>query len=215
VVSQTITVQDQSGIAPGITLINPLQNALFHFPSGGNVTSAQSFSLSVGVTASANAIRTETIQYTLVNKDLMKFPAGSCKTTLNGFSIEGDLRIKEFIHDKVSVAALGDTTLGLRRPGASAFNNFTEEITFVAAYGGTLTPTWKLARISANTSSNLLVGERIITNDLVITLGKFKTGYKPDTDLNAPPELDPYAMAQHISRVQATAIAVSITGQSH
>jgi hypothetical protein len=38
-VSQTITVEDQTGLSPGISAITPFQNGLFPFPasSGGNV----------------------------------------------------------------------------------------------------------------------------------------------------------------------------------
>ena len=65
-VSQTITVEDQTGLSPGITPTTIFKNGFFPFPaaSGGNVTVAQSFSFSLGGTASANALRTETIQYT-------------------------------------------------------------------------------------------------------------------------------------------------------
>jgi hypothetical protein len=64
-VTQTITVEDQTGLAPGISAITPFKNGLFPFPAsiGGNVLLPQSFSFNVGGTASANALRTETIQY--------------------------------------------------------------------------------------------------------------------------------------------------------
>ncbi len=83
-VTQTITVEDQGGVAPGITLINPLQNAVFHFVSGGNVVSAQSFLFNVGATASANSLRTETIQYTFRNKDILNLPRKACTQTSSG-----------------------------------------------------------------------------------------------------------------------------------
>ena len=214
-VTQTITVEDQGGVAPGVTLVRPMQNAIFRFPTGGNVTAAQSFTFGFGITASANALRTETIQYTFRNRDVLGLPEASCKKGYNGVLIDGDLRIREFIHDKATIAALRNTTLGLGGAGVTAFNTFTEEITFVAAYGGTATPTWKLARISANTSSNLLVGQRTITNDLVITLGPLKNPRWDPRKSNVPAELIQSAMNQHNTRVQAAAIAVSITGQSH
>jgi hypothetical protein len=55
-VTQTITVEDQTGLSPGISTISPLQNKIFTFPaaSGGNVTVAQSFSFNLGGTASAS-----------------------------------------------------------------------------------------------------------------------------------------------------------------
>jgi len=202
-VTQTITVEDQSGLAPGITAIKPLTN----LAAGAIVTNTESFSLSFGGTASANALRTETIQYTFSHKDLLKYYKGqSCKN--NGVMIDGDLKIREFIYDKAQIADSGNASLvgtGLKAYQAPPFNTFTEELTFVASYGGSFTPTWKLARISANTSSNLIIGQRTNTNDLIITLGPVK---KPTT---VPITLSDSAMTQHNARVNAAAIAVSVT----
>ena len=155
-ISQTITVEDQSGLAPGISTITPLQNVIFPFASGGNVVSPQSFSISIGGTASANALRTETIQYTFRNRDILLYTdPDTCMSTEPGVMIDGDLKIREFIYDKATIAALGNASLvgGGKNPWQRpVFNTFTEEITFVAAYGGTFTPTWKLARLTANTT---------------------------------------------------------------
>jgi hypothetical protein len=208
-VTQSITAEDQSGLAPGVTLIQPLQNAIFTFPSGGNVLSPQSLTYSVGATASANALRTETIQYTFANRDLLQFGTVCSRLQRSGVFIDGDLKIREFIYDKAAIAASGNATIVGARP---AFNTWTEEITFVAAYGGTATPTWKLARITANTSSNLLVAQRTNTNDLIITLGPLGPGQPKK---GKPLELGQNAMNQHNARVSAAAIAVSIAGQSH
>jgi hypothetical protein len=217
-VTQSITVEDQTGLAPGISAITPFKNVVFPFPTaqGGNVVSPQSFSLSIGGTASANALRTEMIQYTFRNSDILLYTdPQTCMSKQPGVMIDGDLKIKEFIYDKATIAALGNASLvgGGQRPWQRpVFNTFTEEITFVSAYGGTVTPTWKLARLTANTSSNLLAGERTNTNDLIITLGPLASP-KPKAD--RPVELVAAAMNQHNARVSAAAIAVSIQGQSH
>ena len=211
-VTQSITAEDQSGIAPGITLVQPLQNAIFTFPTGGNVTSAQSFSVSLGATGSANALRTETIQYTLSNRDLLRLLDPDCLNHQHGVLIDGDLKIREFIYDKAAIAASNNAILSGSSSQRPSFNTWTEEITFVAAYGGTATPTWKLARLTANASSNLAVAERTNTNDLIITLGPLAAG-QPKKD--KPLELTQSAMNQHNARVSAAAIAVSISGQSH
>ena len=138
--------------------------------------------------------------------------------------IDGDLKIREFIYDKAQIWAAGNATYVGAGPNAyqlNPFNTFTEEITFVASYGGSFTPTWKLARISVNAASNLIVGQRTNTNDLVITLGPIKVltdkkGNPIDmANGNFPLQLEDIAVNQHQARVQAAAIAVSITGQSH
>jgi hypothetical protein len=212
-VTQSITAEDQSGLAPGLTFVQPMQNAIFTFPTGGNVVSPQSFSVSVGATASANALRTEMIQYTFSNRDLLRLIGPDCLSHQpSGVLIDGDLKIREFIYDKAVIAASNNAILSGSASQRPSFNTWTEEITFVAAYGGTATPTWKLARLTANASSNLVVAERTNTNDLIITLGPLGAG-QPKKD--SPLELTQSAMTQHNARVSAAAIAVSISGQSH
>jgi len=217
-VTQSITAEDQSGLAPGITSINPFQNGVIQFPVGGNVVSPQSFSVSVGGTASANALRTETIQYTFRNRDILRLanPETCTRELPGGVLIDGDLKIREFIYDKALIARLNNASLVAGDD--SPFNTFTEEITFVAAYGSSFTPTWKLVRLTANTSSNLIVAQRTNTNDLVITLGPLNPAWIPRPNKpipRGPVELTQAAMTQHNTRVQAAAIAVSVIGQSH
>lgn len=122
--------------------------------------------------------------------------------------IDGDLKIKEFIFDKAVVAAAGNGAWDTKRP---PYNSWTEETTFVSAYGGSITPTWKLARLTANTSSNLVVAQRTNTNDLIVTLGPLQS--RSEAQKNPPFsafQLTASAMNQHNARVQANAIAVSV-----
>jgi hypothetical protein len=238
-VTQTITVEDQTGLSPGISTINPFQNGFFPFPaaSGGNVTIPQSFSFNLGGTASANSLRTETIQYTFKNDDLLSLYQKNrrCKEALTkGVMIDGNLKVREFIYDKALIAHSSNLQLvpppGVRAIEIPPFNVFTEEITFIASYGASATPTWHLARLTANASSNLLVTQRTNTNDLVITLGPVKCPAPPPPPrphglpalpdaqtcpLKGPVVLTDGAMMQHQARVSANAIAVSVTGQTH
>jgi hypothetical protein len=180
-VTQTITVEDQTGLSPGISAVAPLPNSVLAFPAsnGGNVTLPQSTSVSVGGTASANGLRTETIQYTFRNQDLLDSYNSGCLSTINGVMMDGNLKIAEFIYDKASVSLSHAIQLASDDPYVPGFNTFTEEITFVATYGASVTPTWHLARLTANTSSNLLVAQRTNTNDLIITLGAIKCPAPP------------------------------------
>jgi hypothetical protein len=150
--------------------------------------------------------------------------AAKCGNTGFGVLIDGDLKIQEFLLDKAQIVAAAN---GLWDPKKGApYNAWTEEITFVSAYGGTITPTWKLARISSNASSNLLVAQRTNTNDLVITLGPLEPcqqGWVKEAEKNrcplgineSPLQLTAAAMNQHNARVSANAIAVSVSNQSH
>ena len=45
------------------------------------------------------------------------------------------------------------------------------EITFVIIYGGNVTPSWKLVRVSANQGSTLFSAQRSKTQDLTISMG--------------------------------------------
>jgi hypothetical protein len=236
-VTLSMTVEDQTGLSPGVSFIKPLPNVVFPFATGGNVTSAQSFSASIGGTGSVNALRTETIQYTIKNKDAIRY--ADCGNKGSGVLIDGDLKIREFVFDKAQIVTSGSGLWDVKNP---PYNTWTEEITFVASYGGTATPTWHLARISANTSSNLVTAQRTNTNDLVITLGPLDPcqqkqpppaappphgapppgGLPPAAQPGCPPgvatgplELSAAAMNQHNTRVQASAIATSVTGQTH
>jgi hypothetical protein len=113
-VTLTITVEDQTGLSPGVSLLQPLNNVLFPFATGGTVTSAQSFSFSVGGTASVNGLRTETIQYTVRNKDATAH--SNCGNIGDGVLIDGDLKIREFIFDKVQIVAGGNGSVGPEKP---------------------------------------------------------------------------------------------------
>jgi len=222
-VTLAITVEDQSGVNPGLSLMTPLQNRVFTFPTGGNVTSSQSFSLGIGGSATAAATRSETIQFTYTNAGLLKAadsfiseqPDGyACKARQDGLMIESDLKIWEFIYDKAIIAATGNAAAAVpatrlesqevkdkdgkpvlddkgkpktklvpvQIPGVLTkhlswplYNTFTENITFTTTLGGNVTPTWKLARVSANTSGNLLSATRTNTNQLTITMGPIQT----------------------------------------
>jgi hypothetical protein len=212
----TITAQEQSGLSPGISIINPLRNVISTFPTGGNVVSTQSFALNIGVSGSANATRTETIQFTFLNSALVKFGQDHpiCTQFQKGIMVDGDLKIRHFIYDKAEIAALGNASLFNGRPYNPAiawqypiYNTFTEEITFVATLAGNITPVWKLAHLAANSNANLAAAQRIYTNDLVITVGPIGT---PPSD-TAPAALSTSAQNQHNARVQGSATATSIS----
>jgi hypothetical protein len=106
-VTLSMTMEDQTGLAPGVSTIQPLQNVVFPFPVGGNVISPQSFSSNFGGTASVNALRTETIQFTFRNKVARAY--SRCNGSRSGVLIDGDLKIREFIYDKTVVASLGNS----------------------------------------------------------------------------------------------------------
>jgi hypothetical protein len=223
-VTLTFTALQQSGINAGALLTNPFRNGLRVFPAanGGNVTVGQSFSLGVGGTAAANASQTQTIQYTVRNSDIVnseRFPNGECPQLENGVQINSNLKIAEFIYANAELAYLNNVNSALKSPvkldpryrsirDVPVFNTFTNDVNFVAAFGGSVNPTWKLMDITTNSPGTLLGVENTYTNDLVVTVGQLAN--------NAVPfQLDSAGAAQHQNRVAANAIATSIQGQSH
>jgi hypothetical protein len=71
-------------------------------PSSTKVLHADAWGWRLGI---GYASRTETIQFTNVNRDLMAFPSKftnkypSCNEFKDGIMINGDLKIKQFIYD--------------------------------------------------------------------------------------------------------------------
>jgi hypothetical protein len=151
----------------------------------------------------------------------------ACKTYQSGVMIESDLKIWEFTYDKAIIAANGNAaayvpvevktgsklvngkmvpeykTVGYtKHPSWPLYNTFTANITFTATFGGNVTPTWKLARISANTSGNLLSATRTNTNQLTITLGPIQT----QPSATAATQLSSGAQTQHDNTVLSNQI---------
>lgn len=229
-VTLTITAQDQSGVSPNISTFAPFHNIIRTFPTGGPVTISRSVAWTAGVSGAATATRTETIQFTYLNSDLLvlgrNYP--TCDSMRTGVQIDGDLQIRQFLFDKAMIARYGNASLFDQRSASfphiakrdkpfapwqwAVFNTFTEEITFVAAFGGSVTPTWKLSPVSFGTTGTLVAAERTYTNDLIITVGPLGANVPSAT---TPISLDTSAQNQHNARVQANAIATSIQGQQH
>lgn len=211
-VTLTMTALDQSGVNPGVTVINPFLNGVRIFPVNGNFTSPQSFSFGIGASGAANATRTETIQFTLLNSDLVDFATlgSKCTYRTDGFQVDAELKISDFLFTKTFVSKIAN--LGGRNDPSSdrwpSYNTFTEELTFTTVFGGSVTPTWKFMRVTADTNASLAAIQRTFTNDVIITVGPVSS---PPTK-NKPASLDSNAQNQHNAKVQANAIATSIKG---
>jgi hypothetical protein len=203
-VTLTITAEDQSALNPGVSFTNPLP-------------STQSFTLGLGASGSANTTRTETIQFTYINDDLWAFARLNaksngghvpCDSYQKGLMVDSDLKIAQFINDKVAIGSLGNGSSAYR--GWYPFNTFTENLSFVASFGGNVTPTWKLTKFAANSSGTFLSATRTKTNQLTITIGPIGT-YASEY---GPTQLSSAAQAQHNTQTSAGAISTAITNQS-
>jgi hypothetical protein len=98
-----------------------------------------------------------------------------CVTANDGLApIGGDLGIEQTLesalHTSDSFYVDSDVIKG------GPFDTITHHVNFTVVAGGTVTPTWKLVRFSADTSGTLLGANRTQYDDLLITLGPTQLG---------------------------------------
>ena len=191
IVTLKLVVEDQSALSPNASFLTPLANM-------------QSFMLGLGGSGTANATRTETIQFMfadgeLYNDAIQNVRAGltDCQGWQKGVLIESNLKIGQFIYDKAFAAS----TLVLRDRVATTapFSQLQFEINFVASFGGNITPTWKFTRTSVNSSGTLFSATRTNNDDVRCTLGPINTDTK----------------ALHNAAVTGTSTALASQGLTH
>lgn len=182
-VNLKLVVDDTGNFNPGVSIIDPMRNVISTFPTGGNVTSAQNFTLGLGLQTSTQATRTETIAFTYLLGDLMahvKENRGG-KEAVGQYSGEdcvgygrvpilGTLKIDDFIIAKAGLAAGGDPIPNNGK--VSPFTVFSDEVQFIVTVSGNVNPVWKLVHVSANVgNSPLFNASRKRTQTVTITMG--------------------------------------------
>ena len=131
-----------------------------------------------------------------------------CSRREDGIMIDSDLRIGDFIYDKATLAATEvETTVAVTNP---QFSTFQEDITFVGAIGGNVTPSWRFTRVSANTAGTFASATRTTTGDVLVTLGALAK----DKDGNLLPMLAQQSAAQHDAGVIGGSVATQVNSQS-
>jgi hypothetical protein len=192
-VTLKLVVEDQSALNP---------NASFLTPFG--LKGAESFTLGIGGSGTANATRTETIQLTFPNRQLYNEArqnrrAGiiDCKDLQKGVLIDSNLKIAQFIYDKAFVAST--LVPPNKKTSTSPLSQIQFEINFVASFSGNITPTWKFKRTNVNSSGTLFSATRTDTDDVLITLGPLNTDTR----------------ALHNAAVTGTSTGLAIQGLAH
>ena len=217
-VTMKLTVDEKSSLNPNASFTQPLRNAVSYFKTGGNVTTPQLFTAAVGLQASADATRVETIGYTLnfsdwFGPDVKHTRENPCQPQ-SSVLIESELKIDEFILNKVIISQDDGILQGVRndpvgskaakpkadKKSSSPFTAFSDEITFVVVYGGSLTPTWKLVNVTGIANSPFFNATRTRTNDITIAMG--------------PPNSDEVT-AVHNAQLIGQAVATAIQSQQH
>jgi hypothetical protein len=189
-VSFVLTVDEKGGLSPGFSLSEP-----FSLPNKG-----QLFSLSGGVNGSSDITRKETVGFTFSIPKLLQEGSIEQKcSNENGILTHSDLKIADFVKVKSNLAKIPGTIAG-------PYTAFTYQTTFVIAYGGNITPTWKLVRFTANPGGSFFTTSRSKTNDLVITFAELTPPPAP----GAPPQMSQTGQEQHSAALIGNAIASSI-----
>ena len=202
-ISLVLAVNDKAAFTPGISINDPLENAVSVFAKDGNVTTGQNRSLGLGATLSSDATRTETIGFFYAFEDLLKNDVirfDQCERETGRF-LSGDLKISDFIRKGMSFS----NTSGVlsRQDKQSPYQTFTYEVKFIITQGASVTPAWKLLRVSVDQAGTLLAGSRVRTDDLTITMGKVE-------DKKPSPALE----QQHLANLIGQAVANSLQNRA-
>jgi hypothetical protein len=192
-------VDESSALNPGVALITTLPNAITTFgPGVPSVSTGQSRSIGFGGALSSTATRIDKFDPSYSVRYLMipDGPYSPCTDPKNDpfrkigwepdssspFVIEGDLGIRGWLVGATIVNTLiaseTDTGGGNSKGGGSGGGGgglktdaISYEIKFVIVSSANVTPTWKLVKVSANSSGTFFSTGRTRTHDLIITIG--------------------------------------------
>jgi hypothetical protein len=205
-VSLTLQVEELSGLNPSAS--GSEQWGIFH---GKFLTYPETSFLGLGGNLSAHSTRAENITFSYANAQLLANeysartpgnPNGvDCSKGMNGIQIESDLKLDQFIWDKATVAVSENATSKVEVGGLkeNPFGVFQNQLTFVASFGGNVTPTWHIEQVILNPSSPFFNATRTKTDTLIITLGPLKN--------RQPPVLADEAQVQHTAAAIGAATA--------
>jgi hypothetical protein len=170
-----LVVDEKGTLNPGASFKQLLPSDVTTFANKTTVTTPQSFSLGIGGLLSADATRTENVDYTFVVKShFLDNQTGlveerECRG-YDGILLEGDLKIKDWL-DGVTFPYYLPQNVDPTPPDV-----LSHEVAFVVVASGNITPTWSLVRVSANTAGSLAAAGRTKTGDVIISLGQPKAG---------------------------------------
>lgn len=137
------------------------------------------FSLSGGLTASADAIRTDKIYFYYLIKDLEHYrcptgiqPRGPVSSPL----IQNRLKFRDYLFDVLLPVGNGEINLPTNPAGALSTNVLYYEVSFEIINSGNLTPAWTFTRVLVNPAGTTFASAtRDRTHDLQITMGPGNT----------------------------------------
>lgn len=197
-VTYIITVDEKSSFNPGVSYKNPFRKMGTFFSLGG------------GLQISSEAQRRETGAVTYDFKDLLKDPRPSNCEVRNGVLIHSNLKIADFISNKVFTTRVPGTVpttlhvIDTSKP--QVLNAFSDELTFTVIYGGSATPTWNFIRLSVDPVAPLISAARSKIQYASITLGPVTENASPVKAARLAPEAELIDQAHVIGRTLAPSL---------
>lgn len=133
------------------------------------------FTIGATATGSADATRTEKVNYFYTVEELYK--RGICtvgeqpNTGAPSLLIQNDLKIGDWLFDQLPVAGTREATYPGSAGNVFKQNVLSHETKFEVVSSGGLTPAWKLVNATINQSGTFFNASRDRTSDLVVTFG--------------------------------------------
>lgn len=160
-VSLTLTMDERTSVSP---------SAVWLPPSPANSV----FTLGGGATLTANATRTDTLNFFYTVRDL--YSRGYCQTGVqmgNAPSplVRSDLKLREWLQAQIGPVATREITPPNDPGGPLQRNALSHEVKFVLNTSGEINPAWTLVRATINQNSTFFSTNRDRTHDLTITFG--------------------------------------------
>jgi hypothetical protein len=178
IVSIKLIAEEKGALNPGLSFRQLLPSVVTNFNNRTSVVTPQSSAVGLGGLLSADATRTENIDYTYVvasdflGNQLNGLVAPRPCIETGGIFLEADLKIQDWL-DGATMPFLISAAVSSEVHNAAP-DVLTHEANFVAMANGNVTPSWTLVNISANTATNLIAAGRSTTGDIIISLGKPK-----------------------------------------
>ncbi|MET4070664.1 hypothetical protein ABID58_005471 [Bradyrhizobium sp. S3.2.6] len=191
-VSLTLTIEEKSSLNP---------NAVWLPPTPANSI----FTLAGGATVSADATRTDTLNFFYTIHDLYyrKYcQAGVQMGNSPSPLVRSDLKLREWLQAQVGPVATQDISPPSDPGGPLERNAISHEVKFVISTAGDLTPAWTLVQATINQNGALLSASRDRTHDLTITFGP-----------NGGQKLALPALEAHFAKQVGLAVSTNLKGR--
>jgi hypothetical protein len=161
-IALTLTIEEQTTISSNIVGLPP------SVPT--NI-----FTIGLNGSASADATRTEKLNFFYTVRDLYK--RGGCEANIQptkgspSILIQNDLKLQEWLFDQLLLSNNQEVIYPVSSTNRSGQNVLSHEVTFKVTTSLGLTPAWKLERVTINQSGIFANTNRNRTSDLIVTFG--------------------------------------------